>query len=97
MPQIITGVVGRINWAYFLAGDVRDWTLSMDGGVRSLTGTLQNPDTLRLSQQPLVFVAPHAKGAYRWPITSLQIAGASCTAMLGPMERSTYVLPGRQA
>jgi hypothetical protein len=87
MALTVTGVVGEVRWGYFPAGHVLNWTVTINEGVSSLTGTLTQYDALRLSQQPLVFVAPHVKGAYRWPITSLQMTGAWCMATLGPMER----------
>lgn len=94
MALTVTGLVGELRWAYHRAGEIRDWTVRTEEGRTSFSGLLDRPDAFRLSQQPLVFVAPHARGAYRWPVLSLQVTGASCTATLGPLERS-HVLSDR--
>jgi hypothetical protein len=96
MALTVTGFAGEIRWGYHLASEVCDWTVTTVNGSSEFRASLVSPDVFRLSQQPLTFVAPHAKGAYRWPITTLQITGASCSAMLGPMERLTHVVSGRQ-
>jgi hypothetical protein len=86
MAVTVRGVVGEVRWAYHVASAVTGWTIVHDAGVSTLIGTLDHPDPFRLSQQPLVFVASHAGGAWRWPIRELQITGASLAAVLGPKE-----------
>jgi hypothetical protein len=34
----------------------------------------------------LIFVAPYAKGQWRWPILEFDLAGGVLTARLGPPE-----------
>lgn len=80
----VRGLVGQVMWGYHLAGSVSQWTVSKSDGAWSLSATVVSSDAFRLSQRPLVFVAPHKDGAWRWPIVSLQIEGAALTAQLGP-------------
>jgi hypothetical protein len=75
-----------VRWGYYIAGRVTAWTATFSSGKWALTATLSEPDTYRLAQQPLVFVAHHAKGAWSWPIDTLQIMGAGLTAELGPQK-----------
>jgi hypothetical protein len=87
----VRGAVAYVEWGYHRAATVADWTLTrMEAGSGwTLAGTVRETDALRLAQRPLVFVAPHARGRWRWPIVdALEIRGASCTATLGPKERS---------
>ena len=81
----ITGVEGQVTWSYYTAAAVHGYTITRtDGAGWSLRGFLGAADAFKLAQRPLVFVAPHAKGAWRWPITELQIADGALTATLGP-------------
>jgi hypothetical protein len=80
----VRGLTGQVTWGYHLAGSVSQWTVEKSDGGWSLSATVVNPDAFRLSQRPLVFVAPHKDGSWRWPIVSLQIEGAALTAQLGP-------------
>ena len=41
-------------------------------------------DAFKLAQRPLMFVAPHANGEWRWAIESVQITGGTLTARLLP-------------
>ena len=87
MPLRISGQDAAIRWGYHAAAVVRSWTVTReDGGSYVLAAAIVSSDAYRLSQRPLVFVAPHAKGAWRWPIEALQMTGASLTATLGPKE-----------
>ena len=80
----IRGVQGKVMWSYRMAADLHDWTVTTEGTGRVLAARLGTTDSFAVSQRPLMFVATHAKGAWRWPIESLQISGASLTAVLGP-------------
>jgi hypothetical protein len=81
----VRGLTGEVQWGYHQACALGSWTVvRSEGNTWSLTATIVRPDTFRLSQRPLVFVAPHKDGAWRWPIVSLQIEGAALTAQLGP-------------
>ena len=69
------------------------------GGYR-VTGTVGERDAFKLSQRPLEFVAPHKKGAFRWPILDFTIhENGRLTARLGaevpasPLELK--VTPGK--
>lgn len=73
-------------WGYHTAATVRDWTVTHEGGPRSLTATIVTLDDFRLSQRPLKFVVTHQHGRWSWPIQTLQMGGASLTATLGPRE-----------
>lgn len=83
----VRGVNGSLMLGYQIAGSLGAWTVTRSDDVWSLTATVVNTNAFRISQRPIVFEARHAKGVWRWPITSLQIAGASLTAVLGPPER----------
>lgn len=82
----ITGVVASLKWGYLPAAALTGWTLTKTADGWSLVAAVVSADAFRLSQQPLVFVAPHQDGAWRWPIVALQITGASLSATLGPKE-----------
>jgi hypothetical protein len=51
-----------------------------------VSATVVSSDAFRVSQRPLAFIVPHADGEWQWPITTLQIEGASLNAALGPKE-----------
>jgi hypothetical protein len=82
----ISGQQGSLMWAYHTAAAVRDWTITNGELGRTLSARLEKTDSFRVSQRPLTFVATHANRAWRWPITTLQITGATLTAVLGPRE-----------
>lgn len=82
----VTGVTASLRWGYHQAAALADWTVTKTADGWSLVATVAASDTFRLAQQPLVFVAPHQDGSWRWPIVALQITGASCSAALGPKE-----------
>jgi len=81
----VSGVSGVLKHGYYMAGTVGAWTITRaETGGWVLAATLTKTDAFRVSQRPLVFEAPHAHGVWTWPITSLQMTGASLTAVLGP-------------
>lgn len=88
MPAVLTGVVGHVMWHYYVAGAINGYTVARaKDGKWSLTATVVLSDAFKMAQRPLTFVAKHAKGEWRWPILSLQLAnGAQLTAQLGPLE-----------
>lgn len=83
----ITGVVASIAWHYYTAAAINGYTVTRaaDGSWRA-SGTVVLSDAFKLTQRPLTFIAPHAKGEWRWPITSLEIADGRLMAGLGPPE-----------
>lgn len=89
---IIRGVVAQIRWAYYDAATVDGYTV-----VRHLAGPGRPPswsvsarivtsDKFKMAQRPLIFVAPHAKGRWVWPIKDYLILDGTLTADLGPVE-----------
>lgn len=83
----LNGLSGAIRWGYHVAAAVTAWTVGRDDAqALRLSGRVDQVNTFRLSQRPLVFEAPHAKGAWRWPIEELQIRDGTLSARLGPKE-----------
>mgnify|MGYP001562449127 CR=1 FL=1 len=82
----IPGGEAFLRWGYYPAATLHAWTVTKQASGWTLAATVTTTDTFRVSQRPLVFAAPTAKGVWRWPIVSLQIEGASLTAVLGPKE-----------
>ena len=84
--MVITGEKGQLRWGYFKAAVLHPWSVSRDEqGQWALSGTVESADAFRVSQRPLKFVSPNG---WTWPVTTLQMTGASLTAVLGPKERS---------
>ena len=81
------GESAELRWGYQPAATLKDWTLTPQGSS-SLTVTAQvvSSDAFRVSQHPIVFTVPRQAGVWRWPVVSLQIAGQTMTASLGPQE-----------
>lgn len=83
----VTGAQGLLKWSYHEAASLGAWTVTTVEGKRTLSASIVQSNASRVSQRPLVFVVPHATGAWRWPIVGeLQMSGASLTATLGPRE-----------
>jgi hypothetical protein len=84
----MTGVVGQIKWAYYVAAAINGYTVTRNGrgadATWALTGTVVMADSFKMSQRPLRFVAPHDKGEWVWPITTLDVQNGQLTAQLGP-------------
>jgi hypothetical protein len=77
----LTGVIGRIEWGYYTAAAIEGYTVTASaattkGGAVTwrLTATVILSDPFKLTQRPLRFVAPHAKGTWTWPIETLEFA-----------------------
>lgn len=89
MGGALTGVVGRLDWGYFAAGAINGYTAQRQpDGTWVLRGTLVTCDAFKIRQRPLIFVAPHARGEWRWPVQTLDVGeGAGPRALratLGP-------------
>ena len=83
----LNGARGAIKWGYHTVADVDRWTVGRDDAqALRLSGSVGFVNTFRLSQRPLVFEAPHAKGAWRWELFDLQIRDGALSARLGPKE-----------
>lgn len=81
-PRPIRGVVGRIDWGYFAAGAINGYRVHRcEDGTWDLQGTLVSFDAFKLRQKPLVFVAPHQDGEWRWPVQTLDVGEG-----MGPRE-----------
>ena len=80
----IAGVVGAVQWAYYQAATIQGYTVTRTGAAWSLRATVVAADAFKLSQRPLVFVATHQRGQWRWPIETLDVRGGQLTARLGP-------------
>lgn len=87
---VITGVVGAIQWAYYHAATIEGYTVIGIGPkpIRRwrLSARVVMRDPFKLSRRPLMFVAPHAGGVWRWPIVQVDQVGDRLTAELGPVE-----------
>lgn len=83
----IRGVVGQVKWAYYMAAALNGYTVRRSAtGAWSLRGVVVQADAFKLSQRPLVFVAPHDKGEWRWPILDFELQAGTLTARLGPPD-----------
>lgn len=93
MPAGISGVVASIRWAYYTAAAVNGYTVTRDPVTKawSVTGTIVLADAFKLTQRPLKFVAPHARGEWVWPIDSPvpRVAGPFMAKLGNPIEDST--------
>jgi len=91
---IIRGVVAQVRWAYYTAAAVEGFTVVRAQAPRrpgvpprwSLTARVVTADPFKMTQRPLLFVVPHAKGRWQWPIESFTMTAGSLTATLGPVE-----------
>lgn len=86
METRISGAVGQIMWAYHVAAAIRGFTVSRTRSTWKVRGTVASSDAFKITQRPLTFVAPHAKGEWSWPIVDLQVSGGQMTATLGPPQ-----------
>lgn len=82
--MILRGVVGRVEWGYYVAAGIEGYTVSCgDDKQWRLRATVITSDPFKMTRRPLRFVAPHAKGTWTWPIESLRLEGGVLTAALG--------------
>lgn len=82
---MLKGVKGQIKWHYHVAAHINGYTVTCSKPDRkwALRATVTQADEFRLSQEPLVFVAPHQGGEWRWPIEKLDRDGSTVAASLG--------------
>jgi hypothetical protein len=91
---MIRGVVGQVRWAYYTAAAVEGYTVVRNTTPRRpgvpprwrLKARIVTADPFKMTQRPLLFVAPHAKGRWQWPIEDFTVTGGELTATLGPVE-----------
>lgn len=87
--RAIRGDKGRIDWGYFPAGAIHGYTVQRQPDETwTLRGTLISFDQFKLRQRPLVFIAAHAHGEWRWPVTTIDVGEGrgprELQATLGP-------------
>lgn len=103
MHAHLTGVVGQIRWAYYIAAAINGYavTREKDNKLRwRLRGNVVMHDRFKLAQRPLRFVAPYVAqvpgpggktvdrpASWAWPILEFDIHQGVITAVLGPLER----------
>jgi hypothetical protein len=83
----IKGVVGQIMWGYYPAASINGYTVVRNGTAWSLRATVVMSDAFKMTQKPLIFIAPHQHGRWSWPIKSVQIQNGALTAELGPPDQ----------
>ncbi len=84
---MIQGVVAAIKWQYYTAAAINGYSVACaKDGSWSASGIVVLADAFKMAQRPLVFVAKHRKGEWRWPIHTMTIHpdGHRWTAALGP-------------
>lgn len=82
----IKGPIAEVRWGYHKAASLSGWHLTADPNGTRLSATIADQDAVKVSQRPLTFVVPRPTVPWRWPIQSLQIAGNTLTAELGPQQ-----------
>lgn len=87
----VRGVVGRIDWAWYVAAAINGYLVTRDGPRWNLRATVVKVDKYNMSQKPLKFVAEvrdrrGTKVEWRWPIRDLEVHEGTVTAVLGPPE-----------
>jgi len=85
----IRGAAAEVRWGFRLAATLGPWTVDGLPGAWTFSAVVLEHDDFRVSQRPLTVVTPNG---WRWPVTTLQIAGTTLTASVSPQE-SCDVLP----
>jgi hypothetical protein len=84
---VVKGVIGQVKWSYYNAAAIHGYAVSRSAeGQWSLRASVVMADAFKLSQRPLVFVAPTQRGDMRWPIVDLNLAEGALVATLGQPE-----------
>jgi hypothetical protein len=77
------GAVGHLRWAYYAAAVLEGYTVDKTDQVWTLEAHVMQRDAFKLTQRPLVFVAPYRTRAadgspraaeWRWPVLSFTIS-----------------------
>lgn len=90
---MLSGVVGRIDWHYYTAAGIHGYTVTPPprrAKVQEwkLVAVVPLHDAFKMSQRPLVFVAQHAKGEWRFPVIEYNLRDHRIVARLSPPERT---------
>jgi hypothetical protein len=98
--DVIRGVVGRIDWGYFAAAALNGYAIRpCADGSWTFRGTVVTFDAFKIRQRPLVFVAPHQDGEWRWPVTAFELGEGhgprECQGTLGPQLPEMITTRGR--
>jgi hypothetical protein len=87
----LTGVNGRIDWHYYTAAGIHGYTATPIARRRNsewkLTANVVLHDAFKMAQRPLVFVAKHSKGEWRFPILTYDLRDHKLNARLGPPQK----------
>jgi len=89
---MLSGVVGAIKWGHYTAAAINGYTVTPTTKAQtewSLVATVVLADAFKMAQRPLVFVAKHAKGEWRFPILTVQRTEYQLTARCGPPSTAT--------
>jgi len=87
VPLVLTGVKGLIRWSYYPAAALLNYRVVRNPeGAWELRATVVMSDAYKMAQRPLIFVAPHNKGEWRWPIEGFELHDGALTASLGAPE-----------
>jgi hypothetical protein len=89
---VLSGVVGHIKWGHYTAAAINGYTVTPRNKARtewSLVATVVLADAFKMAQSPLVFVAKHAKGEWRFPIRRFDRNEYRLTATLGAPQAIT--------
>jgi hypothetical protein len=72
---MVSGVVGAIKWGHYTAAAINGYTVTPTSKARtewSLRATVVLADAFKMTQSPLVFVAKHRRGEWRFPIVGME-------------------------
>src|SRR5262245_14540741 len=73
MAGRLTGVVGKIEWSYYAAASINGYTVTRaSDGTWALRATVVNANAYNMTQRPLIFIAPHQGGEWRWAIRTIR-------------------------
>lgn len=81
---MLKGVNGLIKWHYHTAAVINGYTVACSKPDRqwSMRATVTTVDDFKLAQTPLIFVATHQGGEWRWVIQTLAREGNTVSASL---------------
>lgn len=86
MPHALSirGVNGSVRWSYHTAAVLQGWSVTPNPDKKTFTlkATMATSDAFKLTQRPLVFVAPLNGGAWELDITDVKTIGTALTATL---------------
>lgn len=83
---VFRGASAELRWGYHVAATLQDWTLTPGASSLTVTARVVSSDAFRVAQHPVVFTVPRQNTIWSWPVLSLQIAGQTLSASLGPQE-----------